>query len=276
LAATSRHPFSKALSARYAGLAATDATEVPGMGVEAKDNGHVWRLGRAAFCSAETQKLDAEGSIVWLSRNGEPVAAFSFTDQVRPEAPAVINTLKARGFAVSLLSGDRAGPVKALARNTGIADARAGLTPEDKLETLTTFTTEGEKVVMVGDGLNDAPALMAAHVSMAPSSAADIGRNAADFIYTRDSLEAVPFALDLARRAARAVKQNFGLAIAYNCVAVPLAVSGHVTPLVAALAMSSSSVLVTLNALRLRFGGAPLPVPTQPSAPETARPVPAE
>lgn len=142
-----------------------------------------------------------------------------------------------------------------------VEDARSGLKPEDKLHYLTAIAATGERALMVGDGINDAPALAAAHVSMAPSSAADIGRNAADFIYTGTGLAAVTFAILLARRAARLVRQNFALAVAYNCVAVPLAVTGQVTPLVAALAMSSSSLLVTLNALRLHFAGT---APTKP------------
>lgn len=261
LAATSRHPFSQALAAAHPATPAENAKEMPGQGVSAKLDNGIWNLGRAEFCSAgdEAQKLSARAdqSIVWLSHNNTPVAAFAFADQNRPEAKSTIAALKAEGLGISLLSGDRQGPVTQLAHTVGIEDAHAGLTPEDKLTALKRFTAAGEKPLMVGDGINDAPALRAAHVSMAPSSAADIGRNAADFIFTRDSLEAVPFTFKLARKARHLVFENFGLAIAYNCVAVPLAVMGHVTPLIAAIAMSSSSILVTLNALRLRLGRNP-------------------
>lgn len=261
LAAASRHPFSKALVAAAGNVTiAADTREVPGYGIEAKAEDGLWRLGRAEFCGAKDNSK-TETSTVWLSHDGKPVAAFNFADQTRPEAGEIISQLGAKRFPVTLLSGDRKGPVMQLAKTIGIDDAHYALTPEDKLTALSTFTSNGDKVLMVGDGINDAPALRAAHASMAPSSAADIGRNAADFIYTRDNLHAVPFALNLARRAARTVKQNFGLAIAYNCIAVPLAVTGQVTPLIAALAMSSSSILVTLNALRLRLGN---------KAPETA------
>lgn len=254
LAAASRHPLSKALASAFTGQAATNAQEIPGMGVEATDETGTWRLGRAEFCSASEELVTNAGTTVWLSHNNQPVAAFAFSDVVRPEAKSTIADLKQQKVRLSILSGDNKAPVTQIARELDIDHAQYRLTPQQKLEALQAFTTAGEQTMMVGDGLNDAPALRAAHVSMAPSSAADIGRNAADFIYTYDKLDAVPFALQLARRAANAVRENFGLAIAYNCVAVPMAVTGHVTPLVAALAMSSSSVLVTLNALRLRLG----------------------
>lgn len=256
LAGFSRHPFSQALAALGAGhLQADNAHEVAGGGVEARIDGNIWRLGSGLFCHAEGIEGAGDHSAVWLSCDDEAVAGFRFRDPARVEAKATIAALKKRGLEISLLSGDRIAPVLAIAQSLGVLDAHGGLTPADKVAALDEFSNAGDKVLMVGDGLNDAPALRAAHASMAPSSASDIGRNAADFIYTSNSLEAVPFALSIAKRAAGMVYQNFGLAIAYNCIAVPLAVTGHVTPLVAAIAMSSSSILVTLNALRLRWGG---------------------
>ncbi len=256
LGAVSRHPFSVALAASVNNIVAVEgAKEVPGFGVEAKTKDGVWRLGRAEFCNAKGYESPENGSSVWLSLNGDPVAGFVFEDSVRAEAKKNIKLLKDKNIAISLLSGDKKQPVLALAKEVGIDDAHYSLTPKDKLEILQKYADNGDKVLMVGDGLNDAPALRVAHVSMAPSSAADIGRNAADFIYTHDNLDAVPFALHIATRTANVVKQNFGLAIIYNFIAVPLAVSGQVTPLIAALVMSTSSILVTLNALRLRLGG---------------------
>ncbi len=254
LAAASRHPFSQALAAAARGEPLRTAKEVPGSGVEAEIDGHVWRFGRADFCNATDRQLDSVNSVVWLSQDANPVAAFGFADPVRSDAEATIAALRQAGFGTTILSGDRPAPVHAVADQLQVRDARAELAPADKVAVLEEFAAHGEPALMVGDGLNDGPALAAAHVSIVPAGAADVGRSAADLVFTRDGLDAVPFALALAKRASRIVRQNFGLALAYNVVAVPLAVSGHVTPLVAALAMSSSSILVTLNALRLRLG----------------------
>lgn len=270
----SRHPLSRAL------FAATDhptpitgqAQELPGAGVLLSQEGVEWRLGRAGFCGAK-EPQEAIYSSVWLSRDGEPVAGFAFAGEPQPDAVAAIGTLKGLGQNIVMLSGDRAGPVVALAERLGIGTALYGQSPADKLEQVQRREARGERVAMVGDGINDAPALRAASVSLAPATAADVGRHAADFIFTRNSLMAVPFAIRLAKRAERAVKVNFALAIGYNMIAIPLAVSGHVTPLVAALAMSSSSILVTLNALTLRLGTAArggLSAPEEPLGVERA------
>ncbi len=288
LAQHSNHPFSVALvqaalaKAAVAKVAsgqdvfAGEITEVPGQGLEGKDDSGIWRLGKAQWCHSETKgqgKPDKQSaaSEVWLSHNGEPVATFEFLDTALADAKPSIAALKGMGLKVSLLSGDQSVPVNNLAQDLGIENAFFSLTPADKVAHIQNLQKLGNKVLMVGDGINDAPALRAAEASMAPASAADVGRSAADFIITRENLISVPSTLKLARRAATTVKQNFGLAIAYNLVAVPLAISGQITPLFAALAMSSSSILVTLNALKLRFGNKGLSKNKRQNKAETQR-----
>lgn len=257
MAQLSRHPFSKAFVRAYKGravVALADAEEKPGSGVEAHIDGQVWRWGRADFCDANFKGSDAARSEVYLSRDGQMVAGFGFEDVLRPDAQDALASLKSNGYDLAIFSGDRKQVVASVARTLNVDHALGALTPDQKVEAIKVAGEGDGKVLMVGDGINDAPALRAAHVSMAPSSAADIGRNAADFIFTHNRLADVQFALKLSKRASRIVAQNFGLAVCYNAVAIPLAVMGYATPLLAALAMSSSSLIVTLNALRLRLG----------------------
>ncbi len=147
--------------------------------------------------------------------------------------------------------------VAAVAAELGIADARAGLKPNEKIACLEAWQRQGERILMVGDGLNDAPALAAANASMSPASAADISQTAADMIFQSESLAAVVEALRVSRASRRRVLENFSLAAFYNVISIPLAMAGFVTPLLAAIAMSSSSIFVTANALRLRSGPKP-------------------
>ena len=162
--------------------------------------------------------------------------------------------LKRRGYPVALLSGDRKGAVEAAARASGITTWLGELTPARKIDWLAECATQGRKVLMVGDGLNDAPALAAAHASLSPASAADISQRAADFVFQGERLAPVLEALSTAKRARNLSLQNFGVAFCYNIVAVPFAMAGYVTPLIAAIVMSTSSILVTLNAARLAGG----------------------
>jgi len=256
LASASTHPLSKAIAHSLgrspAALAAV--AEFPGKGVEARAEGVVWRLGSPLWCGVPA--VDGrEPSGVWLSRDAVAIGNFVFEDEVRPDARQSVNALKTLGLPVRLLSGDARLAVTLAAEATGIAEARAGLAPEEKLVDVARGRT-----LMVGDGINDAPALRAAYASMAPSSAADIGRNAADFVFTGEDLGAVPFVIRTARGAARIVVQNLAIAIGYNAIAVPLAISGQVTPLIAAVAMSASSLIVVANALRLRLGSGRKPL----------------
>ncbi len=264
LARHSRHALAAALAASLPGAPAVtgDVHEVAGQGIEAVIDGTIWRLGQAGFCGGASGEADA-GMEVCLGRDGHLVARFAFADTIRPDAREAVAALASKGLPVAMLSGDGPGIVAVVAGRVGISDFAARLTPEDKLAALEASAAEGRRVMMIGDGINDAPALRAAYVSMAPSSASDIGRSAADFVFMNDRLVSVPFVLAIARRADRLVRENLALAIGYNALALPLAVSGYVTPLVAAVAMSSSSVLVVANALRLNFS-ADLPAVAAP------------
>ncbi|MBN9274779.1 MAG: HAD-IC family P-type ATPase, partial [Mesorhizobium sp.] len=233
------------------GLNLASVEERAGLGVEARLDNSVYRLGRAGWALDAT---DAEDGTV-LSRDGVEIARFTFTETIRPGAAEAVSALKASGLSVEVLSGDRQGAVAAVAGRLRIDRFAAGLMPGDKVAHLESAQASGLHVLMVGDGLNDAPALSVAHVSMAPATAADIGRNAADFVFLRESLAAVPFAFDIARRAGGLVRQNFAIAVVYNALAMPVAMAGYVTPLIAAVAMSVSSVIVVANALRLRPPG---------------------
>lgn len=258
LARASTHPLSQALAAAlHSGdIDVTNVREQPGQGVEGLIDGRRWRLGNRQWCGLGDGETDATS--VFVSCEGTAMGSFRFEDEVRADARNAVQQLGALHLPVRLISGDAPHPVATVAAKVGIGDARARLLPEDKVADV-----ERSRTMMVGDGINDAPALRAAYVSMAPSTAADIGRSAADFVFTGGALGAVPLVIDTARRAASIVNQNLVLAIGYNAIAVPLAVSGQVTPLIAAVAMSSSSLIVVLNALRLRLGRSSWPTRTQ-------------
>ncbi|MER9937304.1 heavy metal translocating P-type ATPase [Mesorhizobium sp. M0088] len=258
MAAHSRHPFSKAIAgfARLGGQHKFDAvTEHPGFGIEATATGSTWRLGRRGWAGWKA-RTGGEGRHGYggtvLTKDGFIVATFDFEDALRADARAAIGQLTHAGVSVEMLSGDTAGACGEVAKMLGIDNFIPCLLPSGKVERIETAAKDGHRVLMVGDGLNDTPALSAAHVSIAPATAADIGRNAADFVFLRESLLAVPLALDVSRKAGSLIRQNIVIAIVYNAIAVPIAILGHVTPLIAAIAMSASSLLVVGNAMRLQ------------------------
>ncbi len=255
LAAASKHPYARAIvaAAKMRGCrvaAATGSEEVPGHGLKRMLPQGEERLGSAAWCGVASKGGQSE---VWYHRPWDAPVRFRFADALRPDAAETIADLQRRGFPLALLSGDRAGAVEAAAEAAGIADFAAELSPAAKIAWLEARAAEGHKVLMVGDGLNDAPALAAAHASISPASAADISQRAADFVFQGDNLGAVPEIIATARRARGMALQNFGVAFVYNLISVPFAMAGMVTPLIAAIVMSTSSILVTLNATRLSF-----------------------
>jgi P-type Cu2+ transporter len=257
LALSSHHPVASAVAqAANARSPLIGAIEQPGQGVRADIDSVEIRLGRPAFCGAEALAVaradaDPEASIVAFSR-GDEKYLFAVRQGLRPDAPEIIAALKARGLAIEILSGDREPAVRAAARALGIFERRAGLTPAEKIARIEELKRGGHKVMMVGDGMNDAPSLAAAHVSMSPISAAHLSQSTADLVFLSRPLAPVLAAVDFSRKALQLMRQNLVLAIVYNFFAVPLAICGLVTPLIAAAAMSGSSVLVMLNALRAR------------------------
>ncbi len=259
IAGSSRHPLARALVRACPGAAPLpDVVEHPGSGLSVTRDGETVRLGSRAFCGVgEEDVADGHGPELWLARPGRAPVRFAFSDRLRPDAAAVIAQLKRDGLRVELLSGDRAPVVAAVARATGIENWSSGCDPARKCAYLEELARSGRRVLMVGDGLNDAPALAAASVSLSPATGADVSQTVADAVFQGDRLVTVLEIIDVARRSGRLVVQNLALAILYNVAAVPLAMAGLVTPLIAALAMSSSSVLVIVNALRLQHRGRP-------------------
>lgn len=257
LAAQSRHPLSRALVRAGTGERPVgpleNIQEIAGRGIEATLNGARVQLGSRDWCGIAAEDGTPGDTEIWLVRTGSVPACFRFRDALRDDAVEVIAALKRAGMQIELLSGDTSAAVAPVADALGIDVWRGGCLPGDKTDRLQELARQGRRVLMVGDGLNDAPSLVAAHVSMSPAGAADVSQTAADLIFQGQALMPVVTALNVARTSTRLVKQNFGLAFLYNTVAVPVAMLGLATPLIAAIAMSSSSLVVTLNALRLRW-----------------------
>ena len=265
LALSSRHPLARVLSVQADGeLPFTDVQEEPGRGLTVTLDGVEARLGSLDFCGVDTS-TDYDPATSFIAfRHGRETAVFAVRQVLRPDAVAVVDALRERGFECLILSGDRKLAVAPIADALGILAYAAGLKPADKIAALEAFKAQGRRVAMVGDGLNDAPALAAAHVALSPITAIDLTQAQADAVFLGERLAPVVDAVDISRRARRLMSQNLAFSAIYNAFAVPLAILGIVTPLIAALAMSGSSLVVTLNALRAR----PRP-PTPPRATAT-------
>ena len=250
LAQGSSHPLAQALVAGLSGPAAalTDLREVPGYGVEAMWNDAPVRLGRAAWMGAEAPDVTA----TFLQIGDDEPVALTFTDSLRPGAAEALRGLKANGLRVLLISGDTGGAVRRFAEEIGVDEVMAEALPDEKAARIAELADAGAKVLMVGDGLNDTAALAAAHVSISPASALDAARVASDMVLLGQDLAPIAEAFDVAVKARARIRENFTIATVYNVVAVPIAIAGFATPLAAALAMSASSITVSLNALRLK------------------------
>jgi Cu2+-exporting ATPase len=255
MAQSSRHPLARALVRACPDAAAVPGVvEHPGSGLSLVGTDGETRLGSRAFCGVDAAD-DAAGPELWLARPGDAAVRFAFADVVRDDAASVVDWLKQAGLRVELVSGDRPAVVEAVAHEVGIDTWKAACDPAGKCAYLESLRADGRRVLMVGDGLNDAPALAAAHVSISPATAADISQTVADVVFQGRRLGPVIEVLRTAQRSERLIVQNLALAILYNIGAVPLAMAGYVTPLLAAAAMSSSSLIVIVNALRLGRGG---------------------
>jgi len=247
IAANSAHPLAKALTEACPAAQLAGVREIKGEGLEAPDGG---RLGSAGFIGMKSDEQVA-GPVLWYrATNAEPIA-LRFSDRLKPDAEPLVSGLKGQSLSVSVISGDHERAVADLAEQLGIGDWHAAMQPEAKLRHVQQRSAAGDRLLMVGDGLNDAPSLAAAHVSMSPSSAIAVTQTAADIILVGDRLTPAVTAISIARKARQLIRENLILATLYNVITLPIALAGGLTPLIAAILMSSSSVLVMLNAMRI-------------------------
>ena len=254
MSANSLHPLSRALAIAIPGAPLPGVSEVAGEGLSHRSDRGEYRLGRAGFVGVPSGDNSDARAELWFGGPGIAPLVFKFEDGLRADAAPCVGSLVGRGYAVELLSGDRNEAVAAAAAQVSIHEWRGECRPADKVARLQRLREQGRHVAMIGDGLNDAPALAAADVSISPSTASDISQTAADIIFQGDRLAPVAEAHAVARKSMRLVRENIALALGYNLIAIPVALSGALTPLIAAILMSASSIVVTLNALRVRRG----------------------
>jgi Cu2+-exporting ATPase len=260
LARASSHPLDRAIAAACEGVPVPGASShrnVPGEGVEATVGGRTVRMGRAKFVASlhgERVPLHeaTEATPVWLGDSAGWIAMFRLGDALRPGAREALAAIASSGARVHLLSGDAAGPVAEVAARLGIGLAESEATPQRKIDYVKALQAKGARVAMVGDGVNDAPVLAQADVSIAMGGGADLAQLHADAVLLSNRLDDLSAAARIARRARSIVRQNLAWALAYNVIAIPVALAGGVTPLAAGAAMAASSLVVVGNALRAR------------------------
>ncbi|MBW8369786.1 MAG: cadmium-translocating P-type ATPase [Thiobacillus sp.] len=254
LEAGSEHPIARALGeAASPTITAQQVRNTPGRGVEGTIGGHTYRLGSPRFAAAGGTPPESDGGESWvaLAEENELIAWFALADTPRADAPAALAALQRLGLRLHLVSGDAEAAVKTTAAQLGITEWHAGALPEDKLAYVKALQQQGRIVAMVGDGINDAPVLAGAQVSIAMGEGADVAQAAADMVMLGSRLGTLAEGVALARKTQQIIRQNLGWALGYNLIAIPAAALGYVTPWIAGIGMSASSLLVVLNALRL-------------------------
>ena len=254
LARGSRHPVSRALvQAACPGPMADQIEEHKGLGLSGEIEGRAARLGNWEWVSHSEQD-PPENANLWFWIDGEPPAPLRLSEALKPGGHALMDFLNANNISAEICSGDHPDRVKKIADQLGMENWSGGVTPIDKAQRVEELAAQGKRVLMIGDGLNDAGALASAHAALAPGGALDAARTASDCVYSSPDLSAIGKVLKIAKSAQGRIKENFGLAVIYNMIAVPIALAGLVTPLIAAIAMSGSSIVVTVNALRVNKG----------------------
>ena len=253
IASHSHHPLSQSLKQAYDGdlLSIQNIKEIVGQGLKGKYKGKEILLGNHKLLKIKSPQNKLMS--LYLRINGEEPILFEFEDSLRSDAGDVLKILKSKKLILSLLSGDRKSVIDSIIKNLPFDNAYGDLNPTEKYDFLEQAKANNHNVLMVGDGLNDAPVLVSADVSMAPGTAIDMAQNAADIVFMGDDLKPINIAHTMAIKTQQIIKQNFTIAVLYNCIAIPLAFMGLVTPMIAAIAMSGSSILVIANSFRLKL-----------------------
>ena len=247
----STHPLARAFGMPGPLPAVSGHSIAVGHGVSGLIDGREWRLGNAAWVGGGVAATDGASTQVFLGVDNMPVAWFELADELRPDAPDMLAALRQLGLDIALVSGDSRAAVAAVATTLGIEDVHFECTPQQKLAVIEAAQRRGHRVVMIGDGINDAPVLAGADTSVAPAHGALLAQTNADVIMIGDSLRPLTTAVEMSRQTMRIVRQNLAWAIVYNTLALPLAAAGLVPPWAAAIGMSTSSLVVVMNALRL-------------------------
>ncbi|MBB1485391.1 heavy metal translocating P-type ATPase [Oceanospirillum sediminis] len=251
---TSEHPIARAFDDFRGYYLAEQVEATPGKGLQGEILGELYRIGTPEYATSSETPLSPpteEGQWLLLSKNHQAFCWFAIGDHIRSDAAQAVDALKKLGLEVDLLSGDHSGAVKAVSEATGISNVRSGASPEEKLKYVRELQSCGEKIIMVGDGVNDIPVLAGADISIAMGSATDLAKTSADAVLMASHLQRIADSIALSRKTRRVIRQNLAWALGYNLTALPLAAAGIIPPYLAAIGMSASSLIVVINALRL-------------------------